>query len=72
MPGKPYIPNQASIAARGHAAAARETGVVNGVEGFERGGPHRQAANHIVHAEPGHARDHKKEAADLFKRAAKK
>lgn len=57
--------SQRSDAARGMAAGAREHGKANGVPGFEKGGANRQAANRIVHAPPGQARNHVAAAAQL-------
>lgn len=61
--------SQQSVAARGMAAAAREQGNANGAAGFERGGANRQAANHIVHAPVGEARNHVNTAAQLHRDA---
>jgi hypothetical protein len=55
-----------SAEARGFAAMAREVGNQNNAPGFELHGANRVAANHIVHAPPGAARDHVAEARGLF------
>lgn len=68
---------QKSVEARGFAARARDVGVANNVAGFEKGtrthagGPDRVAANHIVHAPIGEARNHLGTAQDLHGRAGK-
>jgi hypothetical protein len=61
-----------SEAARGKAASARELGYQNKVDGFQKGGEHRQAANKIVHAPAGTAGQHKAAAKELKKKAVVK
>ncbi len=62
----------ASVAARGHAARAREVGKQNNVFGFGYGrgdGDDRRAANAIVHAPVGQARHRADEARRLDQKA---
>jgi len=61
--------SQRSVAARGMAAAGREYGNANNAAGFERGGANRQAANGIVHAPAGEARNHVNTAAQVYNNA---
>jgi hypothetical protein len=58
-----------SIEARGLTARAREVGNNNNAPGFQRGGEHRVAANHIVHAPVGEARNYLTEAKELHSAA---
>jgi hypothetical protein len=51
------------------AAAGREYGNANNAAGFERGGANRQAANGIVHAPAGEARNHVNTAAQVYNNA---
>jgi hypothetical protein len=71
MPGR-----SSSVLARGNATLAREVGERRGVKGFEAppkigdvGGPMRQAANKIVHAPVGQARDEVAAAKKLLDKA---
>lgn len=58
-----------SAEARGFAARARDVGAANKAPGFEVGGANRVAANGIVHAPIGQARNHVGTAHDLHGRA---
>jgi hypothetical protein len=63
--------NLGSVIARGLASDAREYGVKNQSDGFEKGGDNRRNANAIVHAEPGQARNHVVSAVKLAYNARK-
>jgi hypothetical protein len=63
--------SQKSVAARGMAAAAREHGNANNAPGFALHGANRQAANGIVHAPAGEARNHVNTAAQVYNNAKK-
>jgi len=62
---------QKSVEARGFAARARDVGYANNAPGFQKGGENRVAANQIVHAPIGEARNHHGTAQDLHGRAGK-
>lgn len=58
-----------SVIADGLAGRGRQAGAERGVAGFEYGGSDRRAANGIVHAPDGSARNHINSAAELHKAA---
>jgi hypothetical protein len=63
--------SQRSVVAAGMAARGREQGAANNVAGFEKGGADRRAANGVVHAPPGEARNHVGTGARVYDNAKK-